>query len=73
MIGYVRNRDKHGMLWTFPLPSEQESLDAAFIDDGLNELFVSSGCLSTEVQPIDRRDTGASILKSTAKSLQARG
>jgi hypothetical protein len=57
----MRNRDKHGTLWTFPLPSEQESLDAAFIDDGLNALFLNSGCQSTEVPLKDRRDTGAYV------------
>jgi len=44
----MRNRDKYGTLWTFPLPSEQESLDAAFIDDGLNALFLGSISQSTK-------------------------
>jgi hypothetical protein len=63
----MRNRDKHGTLWTFPLPSEQESLDAAFIGDGLNALFLSSGCQPTEVLSEDRKDTGAYIFEANCQ------
>jgi hypothetical protein len=48
----------------FPFPSEQESLDAAFIDDGLKALFLCSGCQSAEAQLEYRRDTGAYIFET---------
>jgi hypothetical protein len=36
----MRSRGDFGTLWTFPLPSEQRSLDACYIDAGVNALFL---------------------------------
>jgi hypothetical protein len=47
----IRDRDQGGTLWTFPLPSEQQSLDACFVDAGLNVLL---GCCSEAGESTDQ-------------------